>query len=110
MAKNDDVYNQCPQFPEADLSINDHIETLSTDDSDSLPTNIERKALVQEAEQLRQLQANKEADLRRKYGGFVDSEPAFVFRNKSPYIPPTVVGIDRKVVEAGMNKLLYNEH
>ena len=60
------------------------------DDSDSLPTNIERKALVQEAEQLRQLQANKEVDLR----SFIDSERSFVFHNKGPFIPPTVVGID----------------
>ena len=97
------------QFQETNLSMNNHEETLSTDDSDSLPADWEGKALMQEAEQIRQRLADKEADLMRKYGDYVDSEPAFVFRNKKPYIPTTVGGIDRKVVEVEMNKLLCNE-
>ena len=93
-----------------EISTHGQTETTSSASSDSFPKNREWDVLEEEAAQLRELQAMKEAELNKKYSTYVDSSPAFVFHHGKPSIPKTIVGIDRVLLETEMNNVVYKEN
>ena len=74
------------------------VSMATSESSDSLPQNQEWKWLKKEAEQIRDLQAKKEAELKQKYSTYIDSEPSFEFSPRKLNVPSNIAGIDRVVV------------
>lgn len=85
-------------------------ESASSDDSsDGLPRNMERLPLYMENIRMKQLQEQKEAELRQKYSKFVDEEQAHVFNPTTISIPNSVNPVDRCLIESKLKNVLYKE-
>ena len=58
---------------------------------------------------MKQLQEQKEAELRQKYSKFVDEEQAHVFNPTTISIPNSVNPVDRCLIESKLKNVLYKE-
>ena len=65
--------------------------------------------LDEQANEIRQSQLSKEAELALKYSTYVDPEPAIVFSPTKPDIPQSITGVDRVLVTSKINNIMYKE-